>query len=131
MWPLKGTVCPSDSICPASDIRKPAIVVYPSETGKFIFKPAIKVADGETAVEQIAAVGLRVDLLVDLFVVLVRNVADDLFEQVLERDYALDAAVLVDDKAEMKFLLLHLPQHILEPGRIDNIIRACESRRRA
>ena len=53
---------------------------------------------------------------------LVRYVAHDFFEQVLERDDALDTAVIVNDETEVELLFLHLPKHILEPGSIDDVI---------
>ena len=62
----------------------------------------VKVTDGKAAVEQIAAIRLRIDLFVYLFVMLVRDVADYLLEQVFERDDAFDAAVFIDYKAEME-----------------------------
>src|SRR5438445_4232146 len=96
--------------------------------GQINLQPAIKIADGEAAIKQVAAVWLLIALFVDLFVMLVRDVADDLLEQVLERNDALDAAVLIDDKAEMKLLVLHLTQHILEPRRIDHVIRFVDDR---
>ena len=78
---------------------------------------------GKAAFKQTTAVGLLSDLLVDLFVMLIGNFADDLFEQVFERYNSLDAAVLIDDEAEMKFFLLHLPEHVFEPGGIDHVHR--------
>src|SRR5205809_5526 len=47
---------------------------------KVDLEPAIYIPDGDAAVEEIAAIRLLVDLLVDLFVVLVGDVADDLLE---------------------------------------------------
>src|SRR5690606_35001854 len=60
-------------------------------------------------------------LFIDLLVVLVVDLADNFFEQVLKRDYPLDAAVLIKDESEVKFFLLHLPEHILEPCRVHDI----------
>src|SRR6266487_1047507 len=54
-------------------------------------------------------------------VVLVADVADDLLDQILQRDDAVCAAVLVDDHREMVSLAAHLGQcgeHILRAGQL-------------
>jgi len=54
---------------------------------------------------------------------LVRNIADDLFQQIFEGDDPFDTSMLVDDKAKMGLCFLHLPQHILQTRRVDNVHR--------
>src|SRR5690606_18374416 len=73
----------------------------------------VQVEDGDRAVdEDLAGLDLldrgRLDL------VLVADVAYDLFDQVLERDDARRAAELVDDDGHVHALLLHLPEQPLD-----------------
>ena len=83
----------------------------------------VDISDRHAAVENISAVGLFRNLLIDFFVVFVGNIADDLFQKVFERDDALDTAVFVNDETEVKFFLLHLAQNVFEPRRINDVIR--------
>src|SRR5262249_7584903 len=53
-------------------------------------------------------------------VVFVLNFADDLFEYVFERQDALDAAVFVDDYAQMDAAVLQALQDVAEPRRVGN-----------
>ena len=56
------------------------------------------------------AAGAELVDLVDVAVVLVGDLADELFDQVFERHEARDSAVLVDDHREVVRLALHLLQ---------------------
>ena len=52
---------------------------------------------------------------------LVGYFTDNLFQQVLERDDAFNASVLVDHESEMRLGFLHLPQHVLQTRRVHDI----------
>ena len=75
---------------------------------------AVELVDGEHAVD---AVVVLVDLLDLLFgdIELVLDLADDLFEQILERADAGRAAVLVDDNREM---VVRLPEFLQQRGEV-------------
>ena len=62
----------------------------------------------------------RRNLLIYLFIVFVRNFADDLFQQVFESDDAFQSSVFVDYEAKVRFLFLQLSQDIFEAGRVDH-----------
>ena len=53
-------------------------------------------------------------------IVLVGDLADDLLEDVLERDQALHLAVLVDDQRQLRLALQELAELLLEAGRVGN-----------
>src|SRR6266567_5918146 len=53
----------------------------------------------------------------------IRDIAHNLFQEVFKRDYALESAMFVDDKAEVCLGLLHLPENILETGGVNYIDR--------
>ena len=57
---------------------------------------------------------------------LVRNIADDLFQQIFESDDPFDASMLVDDKSEVRLCFLHLPQHIFQARRVHDVHRRLE-----
>src|SRR5882724_854788 len=52
---------------------------------------------------------------------LVRDVANNFFQQIFKRNDALQPTVLVDDETEMRFGLLHLPEHILQSRCVDHV----------
>ena len=51
-------------------------------------------------------------------VVLVGDLADDLLEDVLERDQPLHLAVLVDDERQLRLALQELVELVLDAGRV-------------
>ena len=74
-------------------------------------QPIVQVVDADLAAEDEHAVALVLHGL-GLDVVLVANLADDLLEQVLDRDQARRAAVLVDDDRRLHLLALELLQQV-------------------
>jgi hypothetical protein len=60
-------------------------------------------------------VAISFDLFSRLLVKLVVNLADNLFEQIFQREDSLDAAVFVYDEEKVHSTCLHLPQRL--PGR--------------
>src|SRR5688572_10566373 len=90
-------------------------------------KTPIQVTNREAAFENISAVGLLVYLLVYFFVMLVGDVANDLFKKILQRNDAFDASMFIDHKTEMKLLPLHLPKDILQAGRVNDISRLLQN----
>ena len=55
-----------------------------------------------------------------LDVVLVADLADDLLHQILDRDQARGAAVLIDDDRDMDLVALHLAQECVDLLRLRN-----------
>ena len=53
----------------------------------------------------------------------VRNIANNFFQQVFQRDDAFEPAMFVHDKAEMSFRSLHLSQNIFQASGINYIKR--------
>ena len=54
---------------------------------------------------------------------LVLDLADDLFEDVLERDHAGGAAVLVHDHRHVRASALHFAEEVVDPLRLRHIVR--------
>ena len=79
---------------------------------------AVEVADGDAALDLDRAVGLAGDAGGLLDVVLVGDVADDLLDDVLERDEALERAVLVDDEGEVGAAAEELAELVVEGRRL-------------
>ena len=63
----------------------------------------------------------RHDLFIDLFIMLVRNIAYNFFEQIFERNDAFESAVFIYDETEVCLGLLHLSQDIFEPRRVNHV----------
>src|SRR2546421_8673741 len=89
-------------------------------TQRFLYPP-IQIAYRQRAIEDIISIADRRDLLVDFFIMLVRNIADDFFQQIFQRDDPFDASMLVDDKSEMGLRFLHLAQYILQTRRVYDV----------
>ena len=77
-------------------------------------EPIVQLVDVDLAAEDEHAVAF-VQHRLGLDVVLVANLADDLLEQVLDRDQARGAAVLVDDDRRLHLLALELLQQVGHP----------------
>ena len=84
--------------------------------------------DVDLAAEHEAAPAL-VDDGLDLDVVLVADLADDLLEQVLDRDQAGGAAVLVDDDGALHALALELLEQLGHPLGLGHEVRGPHQRR--
>ena len=76
---------------------------------------AVEIADRDAAVDIDGAVRLRADRDV-ANVVLVGDLADDLLQNVLERDQALDLTVLVDDERELNLAALEGAELVVDAG---------------
>ena len=115
------TSCPSSGIAPKQTQHQPADRV-PLLVGKLDVQELVDVVDRELAVHAVDAVGDLLDLGL-LGVVLVRDLADELLEQVLERDEAADAPVLVGDERDVELLLLHLAEQVGDPLGLGDEVR--------
>ena len=98
--------------------------------GQIPIHRAVEIAQRNRAVDQHRAVLLRAHALHG-DVVLVADVADDLLQNVLQRDEAHDLAIFVDDECEMRLALEKLLELILErrrfrrePGRQHDLVDA-------
>ena len=98
--PWKVKACFSSGIDCVSWMTRPAIVIA-SSSGSVQSSARLRSRIGNAAVDDDRAVGLLLDAL-HVDVVLVGDLADDLLDDVFERDQALDLAVLVDDDGEMR-----------------------------
>ena len=85
-------------------------------------QPIVQLVDADLAAEDEHAVALVLDGL-GLDVVLVANLADDLLEQVLDRDQARGAAVFVDDDGRLHLLALELLQQVGHPLGLGHEVR--------
>ena len=80
----------------------------PVLVGKLQLQEFVDVADGRSALDEVVAVGLTLNLVL-LDVIFVDDLADKFFEAVLEGDQPGQAAVLVGNDRQMELLSLHLP----------------------
>src|SRR6185503_7543620 len=91
------------------------------------FQTPVEITHGQSAVEHVRSVIYFHDLLVDFLVMLVRDLAHDLFQQIFERDDAFEPAVFVDYKSKMHLRLLHLAQDGLKPRSINDVHRRLQN----
>jgi hypothetical protein len=85
------------------------------------FQPTIKVPDRQSACKKVFVIAVRRNLLIYLFIVLIRNVTYNFFEQILKRNDAFESAVFIDYKTKMRLRFLHLPQNIFKPRGVDYV----------
>src|SRR5882762_1406082 len=86
----------------------------------------VQVAHRKATIEKIGTITLFDDLLVNFFIVFVRNISNYFFEKILKRKNSLDATMFVNDEAEVDFGFLHLAQDVLESCSIRHIERRLE-----
>ena len=75
----------------------------------------VQVADRDRAIDVHSPIGLRADVRF-MGVVLVRDLADDFFQDVFKRDQALHFAVFIDDQRHLGFFLQELIKLIFQAG---------------
>src|SRR5262249_15679312 len=81
---------------------------------------AIGLAYGHSGVDAEDAFAALAEFHGEGFIVFILNLADELFEYVFERKNAFDAAVFIDDYAQMVAALLQALQYVAEFGRVGN-----------
>ena len=79
--------------------------------GQFHLEQLVDVVDGGATVHAVSVLAGRLDLGL-LAVVLIRDLAHDLLQQVLDRDQPRRRAVLVEHDRDVHAALLHLPEQV-------------------
>ena len=108
-----NTTSPGSGMRPSISLTSPPSVVasYSSVHAHFFAKETWQLIHREIAGDDPNTAGLALRIVdVRIFLMLVADVADNLFEQIFDRHQAGDASVLIDDDAHVLLFALHLAE---------------------